>query len=43
MNKNNTKKDNKNDDKLQKVMDSIREKYGHDTIIYADMLKKNKN
>ena len=40
---NNTKKDNKNDDKLQKVMDSIREKYGDDKIIYADMLKKNKN
>ena len=28
------------EDKLQKVMDDIRNKYGNDKIIYADMLKK---
>ena len=30
----------KNDDKLQKVLDEIRNKYGDDKIIYADMIKK---
>ena len=33
------KKDSIKDDKLQKVMDSIRDKYGNDKIMYADMLK----
>ena len=28
------------DDKLQKVLDSIRNKYGDDKIMYADMIKK---
>lgn len=30
------------DDKLQKVLDEIRSKYGDDTIMYADMMKENK-
>ena len=30
------------DDKLQKVLDSIRSKYGDDKIMYADMIKKDK-
>ena len=30
----------KKDEKLQKVMDEIRDKYGSDKIMYADMLKK---
>ena len=34
------KKDEK-DDKLQKVIDSIRNKYGDEKIVYADMLRKN--
>jgi len=33
-------KQNEVDDKLQKVIDEIRNKYGNDKIIYADMLKK---
>jgi len=38
---NNTKtKDNKKDEKLQKALDNIRDKYGSDKIMYADMLKK---
>ena len=35
----NEKKDVK-DDKLQKTLDSIRNKYGNDKIMYADMMKK---
>ena len=34
------KKDDK-EDKLQKVLDEIRDKYGNDTIVYADMINKN--
>ena len=30
------------DDKLQKVLDEIRSKYGNDKIMYADMITKNK-
>lgn len=30
----------KHDDKLQKVLDDIRNKYGNDKIMYADMIKK---
>lgn len=30
------------DDKLQKVLDDIRSKYGNDKIMYADMVKKDK-
>ena len=30
------------DDKLQKVLDDIRNKYGSDKIMYADMMKKDK-
>ena len=30
------------DDKLQKVLDDIRSKYGDDKIMYADMIKKDK-
>lgn len=37
---NSKKKDNKNDEKLQKVLDDIRDKYGNDKIMYADMLRK---
>ena len=32
----------KYDDKLQKVLDDIRKKYGNDKIMYADMIKKKK-
>ena len=39
----NTKKSNKNDEKLQKVLDDIRNKYGSDMIMYADMLEKKKD
>ena len=38
-NENNIKSIEKND-KLQKVMDEIRNKYGDDKIMYADMMKK---
>ena len=31
------------DDKLQKVLDDIRNKYGNDKIMYADMMKKDKS
>ena len=30
------------DSKLQKVVDNLRNKFGNDKIIYADMVKKNK-
>lgn len=39
----NTKKSNKNEEKLQKVLDDIRNKYGSDKIMYADMLEKKKD
>ena len=39
----NTKKSNKNDERLQKVLDDIRNKYGSDIIMYADMLEKKKD
>ena len=35
-------KEDVKDDKLQKVLDEIRSKYGNDKIIYADMMKKDK-
>ena len=41
INKTNEKKSIK-DDKLQKVLDEIRNKYGNDKIMYADMFKKDK-
>lgn len=37
----NQKKEEK-DDKLQRVMDEIREKYGNDKIMYADMMQNDK-
>jgi len=41
MNSSNTKeKANDKDDKLQKVLDDIRNKYGNEKIMYADMMKK---
>lgn len=39
----NVKKSNKNEEKLQKVLDDIRNKYGNDKIMYADMLEKKKD
>ena len=39
----NTKKSTKNEEKLQKVLDDIRNKYGSDMIMYADMLEKKKD
>lgn len=39
---NNDNKKEVKDDKLQKVLDSIRSKYGDDKIMYADMIKKDK-
>lgn len=43
MGQNNKKKElNEIDDKLQKVLDDIRNKYGDSTIMYADMIKKDK-
>ena len=39
----NAKKSNKNEEKLQKVLDDIRNKYGNDKIMYADMLEKKKD
>ena len=36
------KNKNDKDDKLQKVLDNIRTKYGNDMIMYADMIKKDK-
>ena len=41
MNKVSNKKiDDEKDDKLQKVLDEIRNKYGDEKIMYADMIKK---
>ena len=40
---NKTKEVNDKDDKLQKVLDDIRNKYGNDKIMYADMMKKDKS
>lgn len=45
MNSNNNTKEkvDDKDDKLQKVLDDIRNKYGNDKIMYADMMKKDKS
>lgn len=39
---NNDNLNNPNNDKLQKALDEIRNKYGSDKIIYADMIKQKK-
>ena len=39
----NVKKSKKEEEKLQKVLDDIRNKYGSDMIMYADMLEKKKD
>lgn len=39
---NDSDNEHKKDEKLQKVLDDIRSRYGNDKIMYADMMKKDK-